>query len=56
MAPGHDSSALDEQRLRELIDVGRSLVAEQDPEAVLPSLAGDRLQPHRRSLRGAQRA
>ncbi len=42
MAPGHDSSALDEQRLRELIDVGRSLVAEQDPGVVfrrLPEIA-----------------
>ncbi len=34
MAPGSDSSALDEPRLRELIDVGRSLVAELDPEAI----------------------
>ncbi len=31
---GYDSSALDEPRLRELIDVGRSLVAELDPEEV----------------------
>jgi signal transduction histidine kinase len=30
-----DSGVLDERRLRELIDVGRSLVAELDPEAVL---------------------
>lgn len=34
MAQGYDSSALDEPRLRELIDVGRSLVAELDPEVV----------------------
>ncbi len=34
MAPGSDSGALDEPRLRELIDVGRSLVAELDPEVV----------------------
>jgi signal transduction histidine kinase len=34
MAQGYDSSALDEPRLRELIDVGRSLVAELDPEIV----------------------
>ena len=34
MAQGYDSSALDEPRLRELIDVGRSLVAEHDPEAI----------------------
>jgi signal transduction histidine kinase len=34
MAQGYDSGALDEPRLRELIDVGRSLVAELDPEAV----------------------
>jgi signal transduction histidine kinase len=34
MAPGSDSGALDEPRLRELIDVGRSLVAELDPELV----------------------
>jgi signal transduction histidine kinase len=31
----NDSGALDERRLRELIDVGRSLVAELDPEVVL---------------------
>jgi two-component system, NarL family, sensor histidine kinase DevS len=31
---GHDSGALDERRLRELIEVGRSLVAELDPEVV----------------------
>jgi two-component system, NarL family, sensor histidine kinase DevS len=31
---GYDSGALDEPRLRELIDVGRSLVAELDPEVV----------------------
>jgi len=30
-----DSGALDERRLRKLIDVGRSLVAELDPEVVL---------------------
>ncbi len=34
MAQGHDSGALDEPRLRELIDIGRSLVAELDPEVV----------------------
>jgi signal transduction histidine kinase len=34
MPQGYDSSALDEPRLRELIDVGRSLVAELDPEIV----------------------
>jgi signal transduction histidine kinase len=34
MTQGYDSSALDEPRLRELIDVGRSLVAEHDPEEV----------------------
>jgi signal transduction histidine kinase len=34
MAQGYDSGALDEPRLRELIDVGRSLVAELDTEAV----------------------
>jgi signal transduction histidine kinase len=34
MAQGYDSSALDEPRLRELIDVGRSLVAELDPEII----------------------
>ncbi len=34
MAQGYDSSALDEPRLRELIDVGRSLVAELDPELI----------------------
>ena len=34
MAQGSDSGALDEPRLRELIDVGRSLVAELDPEVV----------------------
>jgi signal transduction histidine kinase len=34
MAPGSDSGALDEPRLRELIDVGRSLVAELDPEVI----------------------
>jgi two-component system, NarL family, sensor histidine kinase DevS len=34
VAQGQDSGALDEPRLRELIDVGRSLVAELDPEAV----------------------
>lgn len=30
----HDSGVLDERRLRELIEVGRSLVAELDPETV----------------------
>jgi signal transduction histidine kinase len=42
MAQGNDSSALDEPRLRELIDVGRGLIAELDPEAVfsrLPEIA-----------------
>jgi signal transduction histidine kinase len=34
MAQGYESGALDEPRLRELIDVGRSLVAELDPEVV----------------------
>jgi len=34
MAQGFDSGALDEPRLRELIDVGRSLVAELDPEVI----------------------
>src|SRR5258705_13260777 len=34
MAQGYDSSALDEARLRELIDVGRGLIAELDPEAI----------------------
>jgi signal transduction histidine kinase len=34
MTPGSDSGALDEPRLRELIDVGRSLVAELDPEVI----------------------
>lgn len=34
MAKGYDSGALDEPRLRELIEVGRSLVAELDPEEV----------------------
>lgn len=34
MAQGYDSGALDETRLRELIDVGRSLVAELDPEVI----------------------
>jgi signal transduction histidine kinase len=34
MAQGYESGALDEPRLRELIDVGRSLVAELNPEIV----------------------
>lgn len=34
MTQGSDSGALDESRLRELIDVGRSLVAELNPEVV----------------------
>ncbi len=34
MKQGSDSGALDERRLRELIDVGRSLVAELDPEVI----------------------
>jgi two-component system, NarL family, sensor histidine kinase DevS len=38
MAQGFDSGALDERRLRELIDVGRSLVAELDPEIVFRRL------------------
>lgn len=38
MAQSYDSSALDEPRLRELIDVGRSLVAELDPEVVFRRL------------------
>ncbi len=38
MAEGYSSSALDEPRLRELIDVGRSLVAELDPEVVFRRL------------------
>jgi signal transduction histidine kinase len=34
LAQGYDSGALDEPRLRELIDVGRSLMAELDPEVI----------------------
>jgi signal transduction histidine kinase len=34
MAHGYDSGALDEPRLRQLIEVGRSLVVELDPEVV----------------------
>jgi signal transduction histidine kinase len=34
VAKGYDSGALDEPRLRELIEVGRSLVTELDPEEV----------------------
>jgi two-component system, NarL family, sensor histidine kinase DevS len=34
MTQGYDSGALDEPRLRELIEVGRSLVAELDPEVI----------------------
>jgi len=34
VSQGSDSGALDEPRLRDLIDVGRSLVAELDPEVV----------------------
>jgi signal transduction histidine kinase len=34
VSQGYDSGALDEPRLRELIDVARSLVAELDPEVV----------------------
>jgi signal transduction histidine kinase len=34
LAYGYDSGALDEARLRELIDVGRNLLAELDPEVV----------------------
>jgi two-component system, NarL family, sensor histidine kinase DevS len=40
MAQGSDSGALDEPRLRELIDVGRSLVAELDPEVVFQQVLG----------------
>jgi signal transduction histidine kinase len=40
MAPGSDSGALDEPRLRELIDVGRSLVAEHDPEVIFRQVLG----------------
>ena len=35
---GFDSGALDERRLRQLIEVGRSLVAELDPEVVFRRL------------------
>ncbi len=35
MGQGYDSSALDEPRLRELIDVGRSLISELDTEVIL---------------------
>lgn len=38
MAQGNDSGALDEPRLRELIEVGRGLVAELDPEVVFRRL------------------
>lgn len=38
MTQVYDSSALDERRLRELIDVGRSLVAELDPETIFRRL------------------
>jgi signal transduction histidine kinase len=38
MTQGYDSNALDEPRLRELIDVGRSLVAELDPETIFHRL------------------
>lgn len=38
MAQGYDSGALDETRLRELIDVGRTLLAELDPEVVFREL------------------
>jgi signal transduction histidine kinase len=38
MAKGYDSGALDEPRLRELIEVGRSLVAELDLEIVFNRL------------------
>ncbi len=34
MAQGYDSGVLDEPRLRELIEVGRALVAELDPELI----------------------
>jgi len=34
VSQGYDSGALDERRLRDLIDVGRSLVAELDPEVI----------------------
>jgi two-component system, NarL family, sensor histidine kinase DevS len=36
MREGSDSGALDESRLRKLIDVGRDLVAEHDPEVIFP--------------------
>ena len=56
MTQGYDSGALDERRLRELIDVGRSLVAELDPEVDLPPRARGRLRADRRPLRRARRA
>lgn len=40
MTQGSDSGALDEPRLRELIDVGRSLVAELDPELIFQQVLG----------------
>jgi signal transduction histidine kinase len=40
MTQGSDSGALDELRLRELIDVGRSLVTELDPEVVFRKVLG----------------
>jgi signal transduction histidine kinase len=38
MAKGRESGALDERRLRQLIEVGRNLVAELDPEVVFRRL------------------
>jgi signal transduction histidine kinase len=38
MVQGYDSDALDERRLRELIEVGRGLVAEHDPELIFNRL------------------
>jgi signal transduction histidine kinase len=40
MTQGSDSGALDEPRLRELIDVGRSLVAELNPEVIFQQVLG----------------
>jgi len=38
MTKGYDSGALDERRLRQLIEVGRNLLAELDPEVVFRRL------------------
>ena len=46
-------SALDELRLRRLIDAGRGLIAELDLDAVLAASARGRARAHRRPLRGA---